>query len=146
MFCIDGNLYGRRTAGATYRNELESIICETFKTDEAGFQFQFVRGDTDSTIYRCARARGVLLHHVDDDRVFRPTNHLTKLRTFLKNHLGLKSARELEVPGTKSKILGRTKIRPEDALYTLPDPKRAENIITILGLERAKPASVPGKS
>jgi len=34
LFRIDGNLYGRRTAGATYRNEFEGIICETLN-DEA---------------------------------------------------------------------------------------------------------------
>ena len=66
LFRIDGNLYGRRTAGATYRNELEGIICEALNTDEAGFQFEFVRGDTDSTVYRCAKTRCVLLHHVDE--------------------------------------------------------------------------------
>ena len=27
-FRLDGNLYGRRTAGSVYRNELEAIICE----------------------------------------------------------------------------------------------------------------------
>ena len=41
--------------------------------------------------------------------------------------------------------MGRTKIRTEDAIYTLPDSKHADNIIRLLGLEKAKPSSVPGK-
>ena len=28
LFRLDGNLYGRRTAGSVYRDELEELLCE----------------------------------------------------------------------------------------------------------------------
>ena len=41
-FRLDGNLYGRRTAGSVYRNELEEILCSRVDPQ----QYAFVRGQT----------------------------------------------------------------------------------------------------
>ena len=56
----------------------------------AGFNFEFVRGNTDSTVYKCALTQCVLLHHVDDGRVYGPEKWLTQLRSMMKKHLDLK--------------------------------------------------------
>ncbi|CAE8609616.1 unnamed protein product, partial [Polarella glacialis] len=92
-----GNLYGRRTAGAVYRDELEYVM--------------------------------------DLTRLFD-----TELAGYLKLKKGA-----LEEVGTKVDVLGKTKLRTEDAVVTLPDEKHTDNIVVLLGLQAAKSSPVPSK-
>ena len=71
----DGNLYGRRTAGATYRAELEELL--TIHIQSRGYKFQ--TGTKDPCVYRCSQSSVRLLHHVDDIRSTGPPQALETL-------------------------------------------------------------------
>ena len=74
-FRLDGNLYGRRTAGSVYRNELEEIVCSRVDPQ----RYAFARGQKDPCIFRCTKTGIVLLHHVDDIRAAGPSEALAHL-------------------------------------------------------------------
>ena len=74
MFRLDGNLYGRRTAGSVYRDELEEILVEKMKPT-----FCFVRGKHDPCTYHCSSSKVTLVHHVDDVRCSGPASALNRL-------------------------------------------------------------------
>ena len=68
FFRLDGNLYGRRTAGSVYRNELEEILCSRVDPQ----RYAFVRGEKDPCVFRCAKSRIILIDHIDDIRLAGP--------------------------------------------------------------------------
>ena len=126
LFRLDGNLYGRRTAGSVYRDELEEIGKFTKR-------FQFERGVKDPCVFRCKKTHVVLIHHINDVRAAEPDKHLSFLfdEEFLR-HCEVQT-RELERAGTTVEVLERTKIRLADAILT-EDPKHVENIKTLLDI------------
>lgn len=136
-----GNLYGRRPAGNNYRKEFEHVVTEKMATK--GYQFQ--RGKRDPTVYTCARTGATILHHVDDLRVGAADADLEFLlsKQGLGEFLDMKVGK-VETPGTKVNVLGRTKVRTQDAFFTLPEEKHRENILTLLDLWHAKPSRVAG--
>ena len=109
VFRLDGNLYGRRTAGSVYRDELEEILCQRLAP-----AFQFKRGGRDPCVYRCDKTQITLLHHVDDGRCAGPTAMLNRL---IDEIIPLQ-AWPLECEGIAVEILGRTKTRLKDAILT----------------------------
>ena len=64
MFRVDGNLYGRRTAGSVYRDELEEVL-----TGKLSQEYDFQRGTKDPCVFLDRRSGLILLHHIDDIRV-----------------------------------------------------------------------------
>ena len=52
---------------------------------------------------------------------------------------------ELEEPGTAVEVLGRTKVRTEEAILTLPDSKHADNVCEQLGIGPKDKGTVPSK-
>ena len=62
----------------------------------------------------------------------------------LGKYLDMKNG-SIEKPGTKVNVLGRTKLRTQDAFFTLPDDKHRENVLTLLDLWHAKPSRVAGQ-
>jgi len=129
-FRLDGNLYGRRTAGSVYRNELEAIICE--KIDPQRYQFQ--RGVKDPCVFRCLKTGVILIHHVDDIRAVGPADVLADLFEKEFPKYCEVQAGELEKEGTAVEFLGRTKIRTKDAIVTVPDVKHRKAIIAAAGI------------
>ncbi|CAE8663765.1 unnamed protein product [Polarella glacialis] len=129
---LDGNLYGRRTAGAVYRHELEEILTNRLK-DQG---YAFVRGQKDPTTYSCQITQIWLLHHIDDFRAIGPPEALLKLfkDEGLAKHLDLKRG-DLESLETMVEVLGRRKLRSEGMIATIPDNKHCENILRVLRLE-----------
>ena len=76
FFRLDGNLYGRRTAGSVYRNELEEILCS--KVDPQ--RYFFSRGEKDPCVFRCDKSGAILIPHIDNIRMDRKTvNHLVEV-------------------------------------------------------------------
>ena len=73
---VDGNLYGRQSAAAQYRDRLEEILASELKGD-----YEFIRGKLDACIYRCQKTGTVLLHHIDDFDVCGPEKVLNDLLT-----------------------------------------------------------------
>ncbi|CAE7877650.1 unnamed protein product, partial [Symbiodinium microadriaticum] len=63
--------------------------------------------------------------------------------TGLGKYLDMKNG-GIETPGTKVNVLGRTKLRTQDAFFTFPDPKH-ENVLTLLNLWHSKPSRVAGE-
>ena len=51
----------------------------------------------------------------------------------------------IEAPGTKVNLLGGTKLRTQDAFFTLPDPKHHESVLTLRHLWHARPSRVAGE-
>ncbi|CAJ1362823.1 unnamed protein product, partial [Effrenium voratum] len=127
VFRLDGNLYGRRTAGSVYRDELEEILCQRLAP-----AFQFKRGGRDPCVYRCDKTQITLLHHVDDGRCAGPTAMLNRL---IDEIIPLQ-AWPLECEGIAVEILGRTKTRLKDAILTAlirntPDLSRTDALDNI---------------
>ena len=137
-----GNLYGRRPPGSNYRKEFEEVVTNGLVSKG----YQFIRGTRDPTVYTCCKTDATLLHHVDDTRLGASDKDLE----FLQSDEGLGKCLDmknggLEIPGTKVNVLGRTKLRTQDAFFTLPDPKHRENVLTLLDLWHAKPSRVAGE-
>ena len=139
LFRLDGNLYGRRTAGSVYRNELEEVK----KLNPA--KFQFVRGEKDPTVFRCTKTGIILIHHVDDIRAAGPEEDLAELleQEFPK-YCEIQCG-DLERVGTAVEVLGRTKIRTNDAILTLADPCHIEAIKKVLEVKAGDHSEVPSK-
>ena len=58
---LDGNLYGRSTAGSAYSDELEELLCVELK--ETG-RCDFRRGVKDPCVYRCLKTGIVVARHI----------------------------------------------------------------------------------
>ncbi|CAE8593271.1 unnamed protein product, partial [Polarella glacialis] len=119
---LDGNLYGRRTAGAVYRHALEEIL--THRLKDQGYAF--VRGQKDPTTYSCQVTQIWLLHRIDDFRAAGPPEALLKL---------FRDEGDLESLETMVEVLGRRKLRSEGMIATIPDNKHCESILCVLSLE-----------
>ena len=146
LWQIDGNLYGRQSAAAQYRDRLETILTKELPKGV----YQFHRGTLDACVFRCVRTGIVLIHHIDDFDVCGPAELLDDLLKVQLPKCGCKlKVGELEWPGaassSTSEFLGRKKILVEGAVVTMPNEKHTTDILRMLGLEDAKPSPVPGK-
>ena len=56
---VDGNLYGRQSAAAQYRDRLEEILTEQLPKEK----YSFTRGKLDACVYKCQLTGTVLIHH-----------------------------------------------------------------------------------
>ena len=140
-FRLDGNLYGRRTAGSVYRNELEEILCSRVDPQ----QYAFVRGQKDPCVFRCTKTGIILLHHIDDIRAAGPEEALAQLfEKELPRHCEVQAG-ELEREGTAVEYLGRTKIRTKDAIITVPDDRHYKAVISAAGITAKDRSEVPSK-
>ena len=146
LWQVDGNLYGRQSAAAQYRDRLDDIITKELPVE----QYEFERGKIDACVYKCKKTGTVLVHHIDDFDICGPESVLVDLLTvqFPKNGCKLKMG-EMEHPNvgskTTSEFLGRTKVNVEGAVITKPNEKHVKTILQQLGLEEAKAGVVPGK-
>ena len=140
-FRLDGNLHGRRTAGSVYRNELEEIVCSQVDPQ----RYAFVRGQKDPCTFRCTKTGIVLLHHVDDIRAAGPPGALAHLfEQELPRHCEVQAG-ELEKEGTEVEHLGRTKVRSEDAILTIPDEKHRQAVISAADISARDRSEVPSE-
>ena len=139
-FRLDGNLYGRRTAGSVYRDEFEEILCQRLSPE-----FSFKRGVRDPCVYRCEKTQITLVHHVDDVRCAGPTAALTKLiEEAIPKHCEIQAG-PLESEGVAVEVLGRVKTRVEGAVLTAPDPKHCKNILAALEIKPNEKSPVPSR-
>ena len=141
FFRLDGNLYGRRTAGSVYRNELEEILCS--KVDPQ--RYSFSRGEKDPCVFRCDKSGIILIHHIDDIRMAGPkeaVNHLVEVE--MPKHCEVQAG-ELESEGTAVEYLGRPKVRTKDAIITIPDEKHIKAVIAAAGISARDRSEVPSK-
>ena len=140
VFRLDGNLYGRRTAGSVYRDELEQILC-----DRLAPEFQFKRGVKHPCVYRCEKSQVVLVHHIDDVRCAGPTATLNRLIDELIPKFCEIQSGPLEAEGVAVEVLGRTKTRLKGAVLTAPDPRHTSNILQALGIGEKEKSPVPSR-
>ncbi|CAE7837865.1 unnamed protein product [Symbiodinium sp. CCMP2592] len=140
VFRVDGNLYGRRTAGSVYRDELEEVLTGKLSKD-----YDFQRGVKDPCVFLDRRSGLILLHHIDDIPVAGPKAAVLKFTEVdLPAHCEI-TVGELEEPGTAVEVLGKTKVRTEDSILTLPDSKHAENVCEQLGIGPKDKGTVPSR-
>ncbi|CAE7561497.1 unnamed protein product [Symbiodinium natans] len=59
LWQVDGNLYGRQSAAAQYRDRLETILTKELPKGV----YQFHRGTLDACVFRCVRTGIVLIHN-----------------------------------------------------------------------------------
>ena len=108
-------------------------------------RFEFKRGVKDPCVYHCSRTDVTLLHHIDDIRCVGPDNQINYLvDEEISKHCEIEAG-PLESQGIAVEVLGRTKIRLEDAILTVPDEKHARNVIAALGLQPGDKSQVPSK-
>ncbi|CAE7691018.1 unnamed protein product [Symbiodinium sp. CCMP2456] len=138
----DSETKALRPAGSNYRKEFEDVVTNGLVSKG----YQFIRGTRDPTVYTCCKTDATLLHHVDDTRLGASDKDLEFLQSDegLGKYFDMKNG-GIETPGTKVNVLGRTKLRTQDAFFTLPDPKHRENVLTLLDLWHAKPSRVAGE-
>ncbi|CAE7413014.1 RE1 [Symbiodinium sp. CCMP2592] len=142
LFRLDGNLYGRRTAGSVYRDELEELLCVKLK--ETG-RYDFRRGVKDPCVYRRLKTGIVIVHHIDDGRCAGDAAALDRLLDEdLCAHCEITTG-PLEAEGVSVEVVGKTKTRLPGCILTAPDPKHAENIIKALGLKPGEKSPVPSR-
>ena len=108
---LEGNLYGRRPAGATFRDEFEQVMVGELA--EHGYQFE--RGKLDPCVYTCKKSDVTVVHHVDDTGATGPEADLDYLhnKTGLGAYLDMKIGKS-EGPGTVVHRPGREKLRTHD--------------------------------
>ena len=92
---VDGNLSGRQSAAAQYRDRLEEIITPELPKEKYNFQ----RGKLDACVYRCTKTETVVIHHIDDFDIAGREEILKDLLTvqFPENGCKLKMG-EMEYP------------------------------------------------
>ena len=126
--------------GSVYRDELEEVL-----TGKLSQEYDFQRGTKDPCVFLDRRSGLILLHHIDDIRVAGPKAAVLKFTVVdLPKHCEI-TVGELEEPGTAVEVLGRTKVRTEEAVLTLPDIKHAENVCEQLGIGPEDKGTAPSK-
>ena len=127
---VDGNLYGRQSEAAQYRDRLEEILTQKLPKD----RYNFKRGKLDACVYHCDVTNTVLIHHIDDFDIAGKEEVLKDLLTvqFPKNGCKLKMG-EFEYPSNErtsaSEFLGRLKVNTDGAVITKPNDRHIETIL-----------------
>ena len=137
LMVVQGNLYGRRTAGAVFRDELEEILVNL-----PGLKL--IRGTRDACVYYDSSTKLLLLHHVDDVRVAGPRKVRLSFFVELSKRVPLKQGPE-EGIGAKIDVLGRSRYRLEDATVSVPSEKYTDNFLAALDVQDCKSSPVPSK-
>ena len=133
------SLYGRRTAGANFRDLLEAVVIAV-----PGMDFQ--RGNAEPCIYFSKEASAAVIHHVDDGIVSGTAQATSAVVAWCSKYILLKLSPPIQ-SGMSYKLLGRIKVRTDTGFNTYPDKKLLENIMTALGYdtkEKVKPCPTPG--
>ena len=123
------SLYGRRTAGANFRDYFE----ESVKLKDG-----YVRGDKEPCLFYNSSEDNAVTHHIDDGRMCGPDHSMNDLVSHLAGHMLLKVTGIMK-PGMAVSHLRRTKVMTHDARITIPAEKHAENIFRILGYNENPP-------
>ena len=132
-------LYGRRPAGANFRDYFERVVCEM-----RGFSFK--RGIAEPAAYHDEVSGTVLTHHIDDGRVCADSSVASALFAGLSRHLVLKISPAI-LEGTGAEYLGRLRLRIPRGWATAPDAKHLENVFALVGFDARAPTaktSTPG--
>ena len=96
-------------------------------------------------MFRCAKSRIILIHHIDDIRLAGPKEALEHFVDIeMPKHCEVQAG-ELESEGTAVEYLGRTKVRTKDAIITIPDEKHVKAVIAAAGISAKDRSEVPSK-
>jgi len=135
VWWMRSSLYGRRSAGANFRDYLESVIISTP-------DFAMIRGDAEPCCYRSGSTDARLTHHIDDGRIVASEPVGNELIVHLATYLLLKVTTPI-YPGQAVKHLGRIKLRTPMGWVTIPDDKHLRNVFERVGFGEDR---VPGRS
>ena len=128
------SLYGRRTAGANFRDLFEAIMISVPGMD-------FVRGNAEPCFYFSDKAKTGIIHHVDDGKVSGTMQTTNAVVAWSSKYLLLKVSPPIQA-GMSFKFLGRVKVRTEMGFNTFPDKKLVGNIHTALGYDEQDKAKI----
>ena len=131
-------LYGRRSAGANFRDFWEAIICTMD-------QFKFARGDEEPCIYYDSSSGVRIIHHIDDGRIAGPRSGSPASLAIqeLSKYMLLKVSDPVEKWDAVT-YLGRKRVRLERGWMTIPDGKHRKRILEVLQLDtKAEKVKVP---
>ena len=104
-------LYGRRTAGADFRDYFETVLV-------SGVEFK--RGTADPCVYYNPKRQLILTHHIDDGRIVgKPSESKTFVKEFSK-YVILKTTGPLKA-GQGFLHLNRMKVMCDDGWITVPE-------------------------
>jgi hypothetical protein len=133
------SLYGRRTAGANFRDAWEQVLLGYEVNGE-----RFQRGTTEPCVYTLKSAFLTVSHHVDDGRIMGPRLEVLRFLEYLKTKVLLKCSPVLS-PGCSCEHLGDLKIRTRRGWVTVPNPKHLEQMLQATGIkESGKSVRTPG--
>eukprot|EP00971_Amphidinium_carterae_P190637 3783164-Amphidinium_carterae.1 len=135
LWKMTGNLYGRRTAPAYFREHFEGVILAM-----PGAEFR--RGVLEPCMYFSAKLQVRLVHHVDDVRATGPSESLRSFVEYLSRFLLLKVSGSLQV-GSKHEYLGRHWCRLVDGWMLYPDHKHSCKVFELLGFGQGRPMPKP---
>jgi hypothetical protein len=133
------NLYGRRTAGANFRDAWEQVLLG-YEVDGETFE----RGTTKPCVFFLWKACLTVNHHVDDGRIKGPRQEVLKFIEYIKTKVLLKCSPVL-APGCACSHLGDLKIRTLRGWVTVPSPKHLESMPLATGVKASgKGVRTPG--
>ena len=131
-----GNLYGRTTAGATFRDFWEAIVCSVPGEKMKRLEL--------APCYYMGESKTTLGHHIDDARLTGTDIGQARVEAHLSSFMLLKVSEQV-VAGVGYKYLGSTKVRLKNGWVTIPDPKHMLKIQKNLQLDTVKVAAAsPG--
>jgi len=131
------NLYGRKSAGATFRDFWESVVCSTPKAE-------IVRLENEPCMYYSEKTKVQLVHHVDDARLTGPEDAQRQVTAHLSRFMLMELSEPVK-EGLAYKYLGNSKIGIARGWITKPDPAHVRGVAARLGLDTiGKAAVTPG--
>ena len=96
---VNGNLYGRQSAAAQYRDRLDAILTEGLPKDK----YEFTRGQIDACVYKCKKTGTVLDQDIDDFDICGPESVIQDLLMIQLPRCGCKlKMGELEYPSIQT--------------------------------------------
>ena len=129
------SLYGRRTAGANFRDLFEEVMLAAPPGD-------FQLGMSEPCAYHSKASDTRATHHIDDGRALGPAEALDTLIIHLATSMLFKVSDRI-TPGVAVSHLGRLKIRTDSSWITVPDKKHLENVFKCVGFDSEPPKDVP---
>ena len=126
-------LYGYRKAPELWHQHLVSIL-ESLKLHPLL---------TDPSCFRNDKTNTNIFMHVDDGLLFGPRSEVLKLVELLSKQVLMRIIGRMEKLGDKFFFLGRVIERTARGCSVEANPKYIRDVITVLGLEEAKPVTIP---
>ena len=133
---LERSLYGRRSAGANWREHFEAVV--------KGYPVMVERSEYDPCLYICESEKWAMVHHVDDLTLTGPEENIERFINYLGTQLLMKRG-PLEYPGSVSSFLKCKKFRLGSAMVTVPEERHIHRILELTNLEACRTVDTPAE-